>query len=262
MLGHACSEQFLGDASYVTHVSTRTVVGKNDAFFRFDVYDDSSFDRIPACDYVINCIGLIKQDPNARPRYMHEVNGTFVNKLADWCSTNNARLIHISTDSVFSGEKGLYTEDDVPDPVDDYGRSKLAGELWASSFMCIRTSTIGEEVRGKRCILEWLKSQSVAEKPVNGFINQYWNGMTAKEYARMCDRIIKNDLYVRGVRHVYSNVMSKHELIVELNKAFKLNLTINPVMLEKKIDRTLITVHDTNRKLCIPSLAEMIKQLP
>ena len=258
MLGYACASHFLNDEKYTTHVSMRKSY-PDKRFFVFDVDDPTTWDNIPACDYVINCIGLIKHDVSATRDRLFKVNATFVSDLAAWCSSNFARMIHISTDSVFSGDKGMYVETDIPDPVDVYGESKLAGE--GSSFMCIRTSTIGEEIRGKLCILEWLKEQSRQKKPVNGFINQFWNGMTAKEYAKMCDRIITDHLYVKGIRHVYTNVMTKYELIIELNKKFDLNLTVNPVFLDTKIDRTLISEYDTNRKLKIPTLKQMIGDL-
>ncbi len=258
MLGYACSSHFLNNTKYETFVSLRSTYLAR-SFFVFDVDKPSTWDNIPECDYIINCIGLIKHDASATRERMFKVNSTFVSDLASWCSSNGTRLIHISTDSVFSGARGMYVESDIPDPVDDYGESKLAGE--GSSFMCIRTSTIGEELRGKLCILEWLKDQSRKKNPVNGFINQFWNGLTAKEYARMCDRIITNDLYVEGIRHVYSNVMTKYELIVELDKKFKLNLKINPTFLDVKIDRTLISEYDTSRKLIIPTLKDMIGDL-
>lgn len=259
MLGNACVRHFSSLPEYEAFVSKRSIkFGERNAF-RFDVYDKSSWDNIPHCDYIINCIGLIKHDRSATTEALFNVNATFVVDLANWCKERAIRMIHISTDSVFSGNKGMYVESDTPDPIDTYGESKLAGE--GTSFMCIRTSTIGEEIRGKLCIIEWLKEQSRLGNTVKGYLNQFWNGMTAKEYARMCDRIMKNDTYVTGVRHVYSNVMTKYELIVELNKKFELGLTIEPVFLESKIDRTLISEYDTSRRLKIPTLKEMIEDL-
>jgi dTDP-4-dehydrorhamnose reductase len=256
LLGSACSTYFLSNRKYLTNISTRNSFNK-DNYFHLDVKNELTWKNIPACDYIINCIGLIKH-VNADKEDLFDINSKFVNKLSQFCQNRNTRLIHISTDSVFSGKKGLYIESDVPDPIDDYGESKLLGE--SNNFMCIRTSTIGEENRGKLCIVEWLKKQKQGQT-VNGYLNQYWNGMTAKEYAKMCDRIISKDLYVNGVRHVYANVITKYELLERLNRKYDLGLSIIPTFLESKIDRTLISEYNTSRKLEIPSIEDMLEEL-
>jgi dTDP-4-dehydrorhamnose reductase len=263
MLGTACCEHFSRESDrFELHVSVR---GSGAPFLRqFNTTSEFHFDPvetfeswrdIPTCDYVINCIGLIKQDPSATVDSMNYLNGTFVNDLARYCRKRGTKLIHISTDSVFSGKRGLYVESDPTDPVEPYGVSKLAGE--GTDFMCLRTSTIGKEIHSKRCIMEWLKSQE--GKTVNGYINQYWNGITAKEYARMCDRIITQDLYVEGIRHVYTNVITKYHLLVMLREKLNIDVEIVPTNLPHKIDRTLISEYDTNKKLQIPTVEQMIE---
>ena len=111
-------------------------------------------------DAVINCIGIVKQRDEAKQTIPSiQVNALFPHQLADLCQESNTRLVQISTDCVFSGLRGAYTESDTPDPVDLYGRSKLLGELYRSNCLTLRTSIIGWQLNTFSSLLSWFSRQ-------------------------------------------------------------------------------------------------------
>ena len=125
-------------------------------------------------DFCINCLGIIKQIDNPKNFLDYiKINSLLPHYLSSYCLKKNSRLIHISTDSVFSGMKGNYTEDDIPDPQDYYSRSKLLGEVHNKNDITIRTSIIGPEINNSKGLLEWLKSSG---KTVNGYSNVLFSG--------------------------------------------------------------------------------------
>ena len=110
-------------------------------------------------DAVVNCIGITKQKPEAElPIQTISLNALFPHRLAELCRSAGARLMHFSTDCVFSGRKGMYTEDDTTDPDDLYGRAKLLGETKASGSLTLRTSIVGRELAGSHGLVEWFLS--------------------------------------------------------------------------------------------------------
>ena len=116
---------------------------------------------------IINCVGIVKQHPNANnPLTSISVNSLFPHKLHQLCEVSDVRLIHISTDCVFSGKKGLYKENDFCDSNDLYGRSKFLGEVYSENALTIRTSYIGEELSTNRGLLSWFLTQ---EGKIKGF---------------------------------------------------------------------------------------------
>lgn len=209
-------------------------------------------------EYVINCVGLIKQLVGTDRRDWFVVNSIFPWLLAERCVRNDAKLIQISTDCVYDGKRGSYSEEDAHDATDDYGLSKSLGEP-AARAMVLRTSVIGHENRGKLSLLEWAISQR--GKHVQGYANHFWNGLTAIEYANICKRIMLQRLYERGTYHVFSDTVSKHLLLTMINDAYKLDLEIMPTITPERCDRTLATVEGLNSALEIPSLAEMIRTM-
>jgi len=209
-------------------------------------------------DYIINCIGVIKPFIDKSPHHSAFLNGTFPHKLSEWAEENGSRVIHITTDCVFSGKDGGYNEDSVHDEVDFYGRSKSLGE--PSNCMVLRTSIIGEEIHKNASLIAWVKSQ--AGNTINGFTNHLWNGITTNQYGKICMQIIKGGLYEEGLFHVFSpNPVNKLELVSAINDRFDLNITINPMEADPAIDRTLSTNKDLNAILEIPEISEQIKNL-
>ena len=163
---------------------------------------------------VVNTVGIIKQRAAAAdPLESIEVNSLFPHRLATACSVAGARLVHISTDCVFSGIKGDYKEEDNPDPVDLYGRTKLLGEVSGPGCVTIRTSIIGLELARCSSLIEWFLRQ---RGDVHGYTQAKWNGLTTLELARVIDKLVKDHGELHGLWHVSGPVISKYELLADL----------------------------------------------
>jgi dTDP-4-dehydrorhamnose reductase len=124
-----------------------------------------------------------------------------------------ARVMHVSTDCVFSGKRGRYTEDDLPDPIDLYGRSKLLGELEQEGCLTLRTSIIGLELQGRQALVEWALSQSGT---IQGFRGALYSGLTTAELTRVVESLMTRNPDLHGVWHVASQPISKYDLLVDL----------------------------------------------
>lgn len=199
----------------------------------FDAVTDSLSD-LSSYDYVINCIGLIKQKTTENDPLYYTLNSDFPHKLASVCD----KVIHISSDCVFSGNlnsKFSYRCDSTKDAEDDYGKSKAQGE--PPNCMVLRTSIIGPSKKGFG-LFEWFKNTS--DNPVKGFSNHFWSGITTLELGHIVDYIITNNLYTHIIRQIASNKVSKLRLLQLINDTF--NLKKNIVICEdiKSINRSLI----------------------
>jgi len=173
---------------------------------------------------VINAIGLIKQIDAARdPVACITLNALLPHQLAALCAGLGARLIHISTDCVFSGRAGMYDESMPPDPVDLYGRSKFMGEPSGPGALTLRTSLIGRELRGGYSLVEWFLA---AQGPVRGFTQAFFSGFTTQEFSRLIQRIIDERPELEGLLHASAGRISKHDLLVLLREAFGLSTPI------------------------------------
>jgi dTDP-4-dehydrorhamnose reductase len=208
-----------------------------------DNVDASKFDSINKVfgttnfDTVINCIGLIKQRNAQTTEYeMMLINAEFPHRLAQVANQQGAQVIHISTDCVFSGEKGNYVESDKPDPVDTYGKSKLLGELNDAKNLTLRTSHIGRELTIRKSFIEWLLSQKGGD--VEGYGHAIYSGLTSQELARLIRELLTANKGLTGMFHVSSQPISKLDIINKLNEL--LNLEINVTSDSKvQINRSL-----------------------
>lgn len=162
-------------------------------------------------DVVINCIGMVKQRVQAEdPLVAIPLNALLPHRLARLCALAGARLVHVSTDCVFSGSRGHYTEADFPDANDLYGRSKYLGEVDYENAVTLRTSVIGHELAGAQGLLGWFLAQS---GPAKGFRKAVFSGLPAVELARvMRDHVIPRP-GLRGVYHVSADPISKYDLL-------------------------------------------------
>lgn len=257
MLGTAVGNYFLikygGTNVYLSYRSENFSYGENK--FYFDPLVDS-FNKIPQCDYIINCIGITKPFIDIDPVASIKINSIFPRELANYCDKKGYKLIHITSDGVFSGIGGNYNENAPHDCSDFYGKTKSLGE--PGNCMVLRTSIIGEEIHKKASLIEWVKSQK--GKEVNGFTNHLWNGITTKQYAKICDKIIINNWFEKDLFHIFSNTVSKFELLNLINNRFNLNLVIKKSQLPPLINRTLTTCKGLNAKLDIPPISQQLQE--
>jgi dTDP-4-dehydrorhamnose reductase len=169
-------------------------------------------------DVVINCVGALTQESKTNPTSAIYLNALFPNILKDLCNKYQAKLIHVSTDCVFSGKKGAYSEEDFRDADDVYGRSKALGEIFDAPHCTLRTSIIGPELKDGTGLFHWFMKQ---EGEVRGFTNAYWSGVTTLELAKAIDKAISNDL--KGLFHVTNGeVISKYDLLKLVKDIYKL----------------------------------------
>ena len=192
-------------------------------------------------DVVINCIGTIKSVVNDHGTLTTiRVNSIFPHLLANVCEEKEYHLIHITTDCVFSGNDGNYTEKSPHDCTDVYGKTKSLGE--PTNCTVIRTSIIGEEFGTSRSLIEWVKSQD--GKMIQGYLNHLWNGLTCHQTAKVFEDIVRNKKYWKGVRHIYTpdhQGLTKNDLVNLIIKVHGLNIEVKPVNAPIYCNRTLAT---------------------
>ncbi len=177
-------------------------------------------------DIVINCIGVIKQLGAAKdPLQCISVNALFPHRLAKECERVSARLIHISTDCVFSGKQGMYTEDNFPDCDDLYGRSKLLGEVNCPGTVTLRTSIIGHELNTSFSLISWFLQQ---DGSVHGYSNAIFSGFPAIEIARIIAELVIPNLELTGLYHLSSEPISKYNLLRLVAKEYEKVIKIVP----------------------------------
>jgi len=179
-------------------------------------------------DVVINCIGIVKQRDEAKVAVPSiRINALFPHQLADLCGSAGTRLFHISTDCVFSGRRGAYTEEDIPDPMDLYGRTKLLGELNRPGCLTLRTSIIGWELRGGLGLLEWFASQR--GRKIKGYRCAIYTGLATAVLVDMTARLIEFYPDLSGLYQVASRPISKYDLLLRLRDALGWrDITIEP----------------------------------
>lgn len=161
-------------------------------------------------DVVINCVGALIQESKNNPTSAIYLNALFPHILKDLCNQNHAKLIHVSTDCVFSGKKGAYSEDDFRDADDVYGRSKALGEIFDAPHCTLRTSIIGPELKKNGTgLFHWFLNQ---KDSVKGFSNAFWGGVTTLQLAKFTHSILQTD--VNGIVHVSNGTpISKYNLL-------------------------------------------------
>jgi dTDP-4-dehydrorhamnose reductase len=211
-------------------------------------------------EVVINCVGVIKQLKDAQsPMVSLKINALLPHMLAELCVIAGARLIHISTDCVFSGRTGGYKEADPSDAEDLYGRTKFLGEVHDRHCVTLRTSLIGRELETRNGLIEWFLSQN--GKTVKGFRKAIYTGFITAELARIIELILLKypDLY--GLWQVSSDPISKYDLLKLVKKSFSMNVDIVPDD-DFKCDRSLdSTAFRQKTNYTPPSWERMISEL-
>lgn len=226
MLGHQLLKQL--SSRHTMAVTLRQDKSCYDAFSLFS--DDNSFfgidvrniDRVTEVmaqfkpDAVVNCVGIIKQRPSAKQSILSlEINALLPHRLAVLCRLAGARLVHMSTDCVFSGTKGNYLESDASDARDLYGRSKFLGEVEDESCITLRSSIIGHELSRKSSLLEWVLAQ---EGTVKGYKKAIFSGFTTIEMSRIIERVLVVETEAHGVFQVSSDPIDKYYLLLLIKK--------------------------------------------
>jgi dTDP-4-dehydrorhamnose reductase len=175
-------------------------------------------------EIVINCVGLVKQLAEANnPLLAVPLNTLLPHKIADICSLIGARLIHISTDCVFSGAKGNYLESDLPDAKDLYGRSKLLGEVDYPHAITLRTSIIGHELSGNKSLIGWFLSQ---KNQVKGFTRAIFSGLPTVELARVVQDFVLPYPQLHGIYHIAAKPIDKYSLLKLVAQVYGKNIEI------------------------------------
>lgn len=248
------------DSDYIARF---TGVKQDRIFDHFDALNDR--DLLAAMDksmpdVVINAVGLVKQHANiVNERLAFRTNVALPRRLAELTNSWGARLIHLSTDCVFTGTKGLYTEDDKTDATDSYGITKAQGELDLGEALVIRTSYIGRELRHFYGLMEWLLRQPPGDVP--GYANAIWSGFPTVVFAEILSEVLAHTPDLSGIYHISTNPLSKYELLQGITEAVKGPWRIVPVE-EPHVDLSLDGVkfmRDTGIE--IPSWSQMYARL-
>ncbi len=247
MLGHkvlqACRERFAVWGTFRGDIDRYVAYGIIDAEHAVSGVDAMSFEtveralRAVGAEVVVNCIGVVKQLAEGRdPIISITVNSLFPHRVAAICREIGARIIHVSTDCVFSGRKGMYRESDPADAEDLYGRSKLLGELEGENALTLRTSIIGRELGSTTGLVEWFLSNRGGT--VDGFTEAIFSGLTTLALSTLICDLIASDDAPHGLYHVSAEPISKYDLQVLLDRAFDATVMIRPST-ELRIDRSL-----------------------
>jgi dTDP-4-dehydrorhamnose reductase len=259
MLGSMVFDYFSKHTDCEVYGTVRTEDYVKNNVFLFDAHNIGQLERETftnlSFDYLINCIGITKpfsrdDDPEGVKRAI-AINSRFPWELAEYTKERGIKVIQIGTDCVFSGNKGLYDEEDPHDPLDVYGKSKSLGEVFDGSALIIRNSIIGPEVKEQKYfLLEWFLNQPKGGT-IGGFEHHTWNGVTTLQFAELCTNIISKDIYddLLEMSHVHhyipNNVVTKYELMNIFNEVFERDLIINKINKPaEKVDRTLSSKYE------------------
>lgn len=207
-----------------------TLLNRGNVIEGVDVMDFESLRKVleeVRPEVVVNAVGMIKQRSEAVSAIPSiTVNALFPHRLADLLARWNGRLIHFSTDCVFSGRRGGYSETDVSDAEDLYGRSKYLGEVIAPNAVTLRTSIIGRELAEHRSLLDWFLSKHGGR--VRGFRKVVYSGVTTNEMAKVVGMLISDHRNLSGLFQVVSEPITKYALLGLVREAYGLQVEIDP----------------------------------
>lgn len=229
MLGYSLFSNLSDHEGYEVFGTVRNILGKEKFFEEyldnlvFDI-DVNDFSKLKSAietinpDVVINCIGLIKQHEISKQHINAiEINSLLPHKLAQVCDGVSAKLIHFSTDCVFSGKAGSYRETDVPDATDIYGRSKCLGEVNYGKHLTLRTSIIGHELNTSVSLIDWFLTQN---NKVNGFSKAIFSGLPTCYIANLLGKYILPNEQLNGLFHLSVEPIDKYSLLKLVSKVY------------------------------------------
>lgn len=188
---------------------------------------------------VINCAGITKHITGSKsPISDITINALLPHRLANVCKKEGIRLIHVSTDCIFSGVSGNYNEKDIPDPVDLYGKTKQLGEVISDNCITVRTSVIGHEINTNYGLLEWF----LAQKSCKGFRKAIFSGLPTIEFARVIRDYVLPNMDLSGLYHISSHPISKYDLLKMISLVYNTKIDIVPddtVRIDRSLDGSL-----------------------
>ena len=239
MLGHTLFRHLSGCSEYDVYATARSLAGMEKHFpetllarFHPAGVDANYFDSVIRAfasiqpNIVINCIGVIKHLPLADdPVTAITMNALLPHRIYLICQAAGARLIHISTDCVFDGDKGAYTEKDHSNAKDLYGRTKFLGEVAYPHSVTLRTSIIGHELKGKYGLIEWFLAQT---HKIQGFRKAIYSGFPTIELARIIHNYVLPNPGLNGIYHVSSEPISKYDLLRLVAERYGKGIEIDP----------------------------------
>lgn len=273
MLGHKVLQAARGRFDHVLGVmrgrrdgepwSRVGVLQGSDVLDGADVTQDESLESVLGefrPTVIVNCVGIVKQRPEASDAIVSiETNSLLPHRLALAAARDRARVIHYSTDCVFTGRRGNYSEEDPPDAVDMYGRSKALGEVFSEGALTLRTSIIGRELTRFDSLLEWFLRQRGGR--IRGFTEVWWSGVTTNHLAGLTCDIIERHPDLTGLYQVSSGRISKHDLLGLINDVYGLGITIESDGAER-CDRSLRGDKFSHAiGYVAPSLSSMIREM-
>lgn len=235
MLGHQLLRHFKGrhDVRVTLRLSSEAygacrLFEPNTAFYGVDAKHTDALVQVMAefrPEAVVNAVGIVKQRLEAKAAIPSlEINSLLPHRLSLLCRAVGARLIHFSTDCVFSGRKGQYRETDQPDAEDIYGRTKLLGEVLEPHCLTLRTSMIGPELSRKSGLLEWFLAQR--GQAVKGFTKAIFSGFPTSELGRIVEMVLTDVPTIHGLYHVAAQPISKYDLLTVIRDRLGLSVTI------------------------------------
>jgi dTDP-4-dehydrorhamnose reductase len=247
MLGHKLAQVYRD--RFETWVTVRSCFEDYERFNLFDEkrtiggVDGMEFDTVTRAleiarpDVIVNAVGVIKQLPTSEdPIVALTINSLLPHKLAAHCRSIGCRLITLSTDCIFNGRRGMYTEDDTSDAEDLYGRTKYLGEVAGARCLTLRSSIIGRELKSSHSLVEWFLSNRGAK--VRGFSKAIYSGFPTLTMARIIAELIEDHSELHGVYNVSSDPINKYDLLRLMRDTYGIEVEIEPDS-EFEIDRSL-----------------------
>jgi dTDP-4-dehydrorhamnose reductase len=240
-----------------------TTVARSHADYCMDILDEDAqknlLENLPKYDYVVNAQGILVKEANENPDLAMKINGEWPWKLAEAVEKSHTRIIHISTDCVFDGKKGLYFETDKPTETNAYGTSKAKGELVGTRHVTFRTSIIGPELKQGTGLFQWLQSQS--SRTLDGYQNHLWNGITTYTLAKAIDKycLVPN---IVDVYHLVNNAYDydKATLCQLISDTWGFGHIIKRVDHPKPQDKRLLNC-DRDFNFDIPHMKDQLTQM-
>lgn len=243
MAGHMIFNYFNENRQFDVYGIARNI-DNGEKVFNIDISDIKAVSSIiidNQFDYVVNCIGILNKDAEGNPAKAIWFNSYFPHYLEEITHDTKTKVIHISTDCVFSGKKGNYTEQDFKDGLGFYAQSKALGELNNSKDVTIRTSIIGPELNHNGIgLFHWFMMQSDGSQ-IKGFTDAYWSGVTTLELAKVISEIIKQN--ITGLIQIApKSKIDKFSLISLFNSIYKNNIILIEKNGDYKVDKSLVSI--------------------